>query len=145
MLISYGPVRNRVGIAWLFFITTTPQPGDGKSLEKAICGHVRTGRGLVDPQAASRAVLPGARADRPRDAGVGVNPSSVHLVIAVVLTYLLGFERDLRGAPTGDRVFARAILINRLPMLMVDSLPIACLIAQERQHRKAYVRNSTPI
>ncbi len=31
---------------------------------------------------------------------------SGHLVVAVVLTYLLGFERDLRGAPTGDRVFA---------------------------------------
>jgi putative Mg2+ transporter-C (MgtC) family protein len=29
-----------------------------------------------------------------------------HLVVAVILTYLLGFERDLRGAPTGDRVFA---------------------------------------
>jgi putative Mg2+ transporter-C (MgtC) family protein len=29
-----------------------------------------------------------------------------HLVIAVALTYLLGFERDVRGAPTGDRVFA---------------------------------------
>jgi putative Mg2+ transporter-C (MgtC) family protein len=29
-----------------------------------------------------------------------------HLVVAVALTYLLGFERDLRGAPTGDRVFA---------------------------------------
>jgi putative Mg2+ transporter-C (MgtC) family protein len=27
-------------------------------------------------------------------------------VVAVALTYLLGFERDLRGAPTGDRVFA---------------------------------------
>jgi putative Mg2+ transporter-C (MgtC) family protein len=31
---------------------------------------------------------------------------AVHLVVAVALTYLLGFERDLRGAPTGDRVFA---------------------------------------
>ena len=31
---------------------------------------------------------------------------AVHLVIAAALTYLLGFERDLRGAPTGDRVFA---------------------------------------
>jgi putative Mg2+ transporter-C (MgtC) family protein len=31
---------------------------------------------------------------------------SLHLVVAVALTYLLGFERDLRGAPTGDRVFA---------------------------------------
>jgi putative Mg2+ transporter-C (MgtC) family protein len=31
---------------------------------------------------------------------------SVHLVIAVGLTYLLGFERDLRGAGAGDRVFA---------------------------------------
>jgi putative Mg2+ transporter-C (MgtC) family protein len=31
---------------------------------------------------------------------------AAHLVIAVALTYLLGFERDLRGAPTGDRVFA---------------------------------------
>lgn len=31
---------------------------------------------------------------------------SVHLVVAVALTYLMGFERDLRGAPTGDRVFA---------------------------------------
>jgi putative Mg2+ transporter-C (MgtC) family protein len=29
-----------------------------------------------------------------------------HLVVAVALTYALGFERDLRGAPTGDRVFA---------------------------------------
>ena len=34
----------------------------------------------------------------PADAG--------HLVVAVVLAYLLGFERDLRGAPAGDRVFA---------------------------------------
>jgi putative Mg2+ transporter-C (MgtC) family protein len=31
---------------------------------------------------------------------------SAHLLVAVALTYLLGFERDLRGAPTGDRVFA---------------------------------------
>jgi putative Mg2+ transporter-C (MgtC) family protein len=29
-----------------------------------------------------------------------------HLVVAVALTYALGFERDLRSAPTGDRVFA---------------------------------------
>jgi putative Mg2+ transporter-C (MgtC) family protein len=29
-----------------------------------------------------------------------------HLVVAVALTYLLGFERDLRGAAAGDRVFA---------------------------------------
>lgn len=29
-----------------------------------------------------------------------------HLVVAMALTYALGFERDLRGAPTGDRVFA---------------------------------------
>jgi putative Mg2+ transporter-C (MgtC) family protein len=33
-------------------------------------------------------------------------PDAAHLAIAVALTYLLGFERDLRGAPTGDRVFA---------------------------------------
>jgi putative Mg2+ transporter-C (MgtC) family protein len=33
-------------------------------------------------------------------------PDAVHLVVAVALTYLLGFERDVRGAPTGDRVFA---------------------------------------
>ena len=32
-------------------------------------------------------------------------PESVHLVVAVALAYLLGFERDVRGAPTGDRVF----------------------------------------
>ncbi len=32
--------------------------------------------------------------------------NSAHLLVAVALTYLLGFERDLRGAPTGDRVFA---------------------------------------
>ena len=31
---------------------------------------------------------------------------AAHLLVAVALTYLLGFERDLRGAPTGDRVFA---------------------------------------
>jgi putative Mg2+ transporter-C (MgtC) family protein len=29
-----------------------------------------------------------------------------HLAVAAALTYVLGFERDLRGAPTGDRVFA---------------------------------------
>lgn len=29
-----------------------------------------------------------------------------HLLVAVTLTYTLGFERDMRGAPTGDRVFA---------------------------------------
>jgi putative Mg2+ transporter-C (MgtC) family protein len=29
-----------------------------------------------------------------------------HLAVAVALTYLLGFERDLRGAAAGDRVFA---------------------------------------
>jgi len=33
-------------------------------------------------------------------------PDAAHLVVAVALTYLLGFERDLRGAPAGDRVFA---------------------------------------
>ena len=31
---------------------------------------------------------------------------AAHLVVAVALTYLLGFERDLRGAVAGDRVFA---------------------------------------
>ena len=31
---------------------------------------------------------------------------SGHLAVAVALAYLLGFERDVRGAPTGDRVFA---------------------------------------
>ena len=31
---------------------------------------------------------------------------AVHLVIAAALTYLLGFERDVRGASAGDRVFA---------------------------------------
>lgn len=30
----------------------------------------------------------------------------VHIVVAVALTYALGFERDLRGSPIGDRVFA---------------------------------------
>jgi putative Mg2+ transporter-C (MgtC) family protein len=30
----------------------------------------------------------------------------VHLLVAVALTYALGFERDLRGATAGDRVFA---------------------------------------
>lgn len=29
-----------------------------------------------------------------------------HLGVAFVLTYLLGFERDLRGAPAGDRTFS---------------------------------------
>jgi len=36
----------------------------------------------------------------------GSGPDAAHLAVAVALTYLLGFERDLRGAPTGDRVFA---------------------------------------
>jgi putative Mg2+ transporter-C (MgtC) family protein len=30
----------------------------------------------------------------------------VHLLVAAALTYALGFERDLRGAAAGDRVFA---------------------------------------
>jgi hypothetical protein len=29
-----------------------------------------------------------------------------HVLIAAALTYVLGFERDLRGAPAGDRVFS---------------------------------------
>jgi putative Mg2+ transporter-C (MgtC) family protein len=33
-------------------------------------------------------------------------PDAAHLAVAVALTYVLGFERDLRGAPAGDRVFA---------------------------------------
>jgi putative Mg2+ transporter-C (MgtC) family protein len=38
-----------------------------------------------------------------------VTPSAadvMHLLVAAALTYALGFERDLRGAPAGDRVFA---------------------------------------
>lgn len=31
---------------------------------------------------------------------------AAHLAVAAALTYLLGFERGLRGAPAGDRVFA---------------------------------------
>jgi putative Mg2+ transporter-C (MgtC) family protein len=30
----------------------------------------------------------------------------MHLLVAAALTYALGFERDLRGAAAGDRVFA---------------------------------------
>jgi putative Mg2+ transporter-C (MgtC) family protein len=30
----------------------------------------------------------------------------MHLLVAVALTYALGFERDLRGSSAGDRVFA---------------------------------------
>ena len=30
----------------------------------------------------------------------------IHVVVAASLTYALGFERDLRGSPAGDRVFA---------------------------------------
>ena len=30
----------------------------------------------------------------------------MHLLAAAALTYALGFERDLRGSPAGDRVFA---------------------------------------
>lgn len=30
----------------------------------------------------------------------------VHVLVAVALTYALGFERDLRGSAAGDRVFA---------------------------------------
>ena len=31
---------------------------------------------------------------------------AMHLLVAAALTYALGFERDLRGATAGDRVFA---------------------------------------
>ena len=30
----------------------------------------------------------------------------IHVVVAAALTYALGFERDLRGSPAGDRVFS---------------------------------------
>src|SRR5690242_11477908 len=30
----------------------------------------------------------------------------LHLVVAFVLTYALGFERELRGSPAGDRTFS---------------------------------------
>lgn len=30
----------------------------------------------------------------------------LHLVVAFVLTYVLGFERELRGSPAGDRTFS---------------------------------------
>ena len=32
-----------------------------------------------------------------------------HLAVAVALTYALGFERAVRGAPAGDRVFAATV------------------------------------
>jgi putative Mg2+ transporter-C (MgtC) family protein len=41
--------------------------------------------------------------------GCKVTPAAadlMHLLVAAALTYALGFERDLRGAPAGDRVFA---------------------------------------
>lgn len=38
--------------------------------------------------------------------GVERGEITVRLVVAVVLTYLIGFERELRGAPAGDRTFA---------------------------------------
>jgi putative Mg2+ transporter-C (MgtC) family protein len=47
----------------------------------------------------------------PRVSGGGreVTPAAadvVHVLVATALTYALGFERDLRDAPAGDRVFA---------------------------------------
>lgn len=30
----------------------------------------------------------------------------IHVLVAAALTYALGFERDLRGSPAGDRVFS---------------------------------------
>ena len=44
-----------------------------------------------------------------RRGGRNVTPAAadvMHLLVAAALTYALGFERDLRGAPAGDRVFA---------------------------------------
>jgi uncharacterized membrane protein YhiD involved in acid resistance len=42
--------------------------------------------------------------------GVGkVTPAAadvIHLLVAAALTYALGFERDVRGALAGDRLFA---------------------------------------
>ncbi len=40
--------------------------------------------------------------------GREVTPAAdvMHLLVATALTYALGFERDLRGSPAGDRVFA---------------------------------------
>jgi putative Mg2+ transporter-C (MgtC) family protein len=46
---------------------------------------------------------PGIRRGREVTLAVG---DVMHLLVAAALTYALGFERDLRGAAAGDRVFA---------------------------------------
>ena len=55
-------------------------------------GPSRHGRHLVSG-GGGREVTPGAA-------------DVVHFVVAAALTYALGFERDLRGSPAGDRVFS---------------------------------------
>jgi putative Mg2+ transporter-C (MgtC) family protein len=59
--------------------------------------------------ASRAAMLPSWTPPRMRQ-GVGkVTPAAadvIHLLVAAALTYALGFERDLRGAPAGDRLFA---------------------------------------
>jgi putative Mg2+ transporter-C (MgtC) family protein len=85
------------------------------------CRHHRRRAGVREPAALVPGALfftrkvPSVRDDRTLDkpyanerpGAMGMSGSdAVHLVVAVALTYLLGFERDLRGATAGDRVFA---------------------------------------
>jgi putative Mg2+ transporter-C (MgtC) family protein len=59
------------------------------------------GHGLHKPRRTIR-YLASSREDREVTGAAEL----VHVLVAVGLTYALGFERDLRGSPAGDRVFA---------------------------------------
>src|ERR1700741_3813117 len=50
----------------------------------------------------------------------------MHLLVAAALTYALGFERDLRGAPAGGRLFARiGVAAGIVGVLAVEGAPTA--------------------
>jgi putative Mg2+ transporter-C (MgtC) family protein len=50
----------------------------------------------------------------------------VHILVAVALTYALGFERDLRGSPIGDRVFALiGVAAGLVGVFSVEGAPTA--------------------
>ena len=66
-----------------------------------------TSRDPSDPHLPPHTASPrGWQGQPPRSLGALNGEVAIRLVVAFVLTYVLGFERQLRGSPAGDRTFS---------------------------------------